>query len=120
LAAWLPTGYDPFDDKVGEVFVEVLSCVDGLDDDTLLMALQYGGGPGELGAARILLRAAVAALLNAAHDNVNYPRTVVEVITAVNAALDSCDRSTMLSLATKLDTDNNLGCPLGQPYDVGY
>jgi hypothetical protein len=30
----------------------------------------------------------------------------------VNAAFASGDRSTMLDLASRLDADNNLGCPL--------
>jgi hypothetical protein len=81
-------------------------------DDTLLDALNYQGGNGTTGAAQILLRAAVAALLNAANPNVDYPRTVAEVIADVNAALASGDRSVILALATALDADNNLGCPL--------
>src|SRR5690606_37843774 len=35
---------------------------------TLEQALAGGGGPGELGGAKILLRAAVASFLNAAHE----------------------------------------------------
>jgi hypothetical protein len=84
----------------------------GLDNVTLRQALSFKGGFGTLGAARILLRAAVAALLNSAHPDVDYPRTPADVIAAVNAALASKNRSTMLSLATELDADNNLGCPL--------
>jgi hypothetical protein len=81
-------------------------------DDTLLDALAYPGGGQLTGAARILLRAAVAALLNAVHPEVDYPHTVAEVIADVNAALASNSRSTMLALAGALDADNNLGCPL--------
>jgi uncharacterized repeat protein (TIGR01451 family) len=84
----------------------------GLDNNTLLQALSFQGGSGTVGAARILLRAAVAALLNAAHPGIDYPRTVAEVIADVNAALASGNRATMLTLATELDTDNNLGCPI--------
>jgi len=81
-------------------------------DDTLLDALNYQGGSGTTGAVRILLRAAVAALLNASNPNVAYPRTAASIIADVNAALASGNRNTMLSLATALDQDNNLGCPL--------
>lgn len=81
-------------------------------DDTLAGALNYKGGSGVTGAARILLRAAVAALLNSANPDVDYPRTTAEVIADVNAALASGNRSTMLNLASELDADNNLGCPL--------
>jgi hypothetical protein len=83
-----------------------------LDNRTLVQALNFKGGSGAQGAAQILLRAAVAALLNSAHPDVDYPRTTAEVIADVNAALASGNRSTMLALATELDDDNNLGCPL--------
>ena len=115
LADWPPTGYDP-SQNVSSVF-NVPACVDELAGDTLLTALNYGGGDGIVGAARILLRAGVAAVLNAAHPGVNYPHTVGEVVNVVNQALASCDRDTMLSRATDLDRDNNLWCPLGQQPD---
>jgi hypothetical protein len=82
-------------------------------DDTLLDALRYHGGSGLPGAARILLRAAVAAVLNAQSPDINYPLSLVQIQTAVNNALASGDRDTMLNLASALDNDNNLGCPLG-------
>ena len=85
----------------------------GLDSTTLLEALSFGGGNGSEGAARILLRASVAALLNASHSDVSFPRSPADVIAAVNTALASGDRATMLALAGQLDADNNLGCPLG-------
>jgi len=84
----------------------------GLDNRTLLQALSFKGGSGNTAAARILLRAAVAALLNSAHPDIDYPRTTAEVIADVNAALASNDRSTILALAKELDADNNFGCPL--------
>ena len=40
------------------------------------------------------------------------PRFKVKVIAEVEAALASGDASTMLSLASALDQDNNLGCSL--------
>lgn len=84
----------------------------GLDNTTLLAALSLPGGPGVLGGAQNLMRAAVSALLNSSSPNVDYPRTTAEVIASVNAALASGSRSTMLTLAGQLDADNNLGCPL--------
>ena len=86
---------------------------------TLAQALDGGGGSGRLGSARILLRASVAALLNAAHDPLLYPwrRDVPgeggrpALIPTVNSALAG-NRDGMLNLASRLDTDNNLGCPL--------
>jgi selenocysteine lyase/cysteine desulfurase len=60
----------------------------------------------------ILLRAAVASLLNASHPDVSFGASAATVIGAVNAALASGDRATMLSLASDLDARNNAGCPL--------
>lgn len=87
---------------------------------TLLQALQGGGGPGVNGGAQILARAAVAAWLNAADDNLGYPwRRAAPglggrppLVETVNAAFASGDRDTMIMLAAQLDADNNLGCPL--------
>ncbi len=84
----------------------------GLDSTRLLAALDGGGGSGVEGASRILLRAAVAALLNSADPDVDYPRSTNDVIWAVNAALASGDRAAILGLASALDAENNLGCPL--------
>ena len=84
----------------------------GLDSVSLRSGLDFGGGSGTLGASKILLRAAVAALLNSASSGVDYPLTTAQVIAQVNAALASADRDTILALATDLDKKNNLGCPL--------
>jgi len=82
----------------------------GMDNQTLLQALSFQGGSGTVGAAEILLRASVAALLNS--SSVNYPITTADLIAQVNAALASGNRGTMLTLAAQLDLYNNLGCPL--------
>jgi hypothetical protein len=87
---------------------------------TLAKALDGGGGPGLDGAAVILARAATAAWLNAAHEGLGYPwrRSAAgldgrpPLFKTVNAAFASNSRDTMLALATRLDADNNLGCPL--------
>jgi hypothetical protein len=84
----------------------------GVDNSTLLAALSFSGGPALADAARLLLHHAVAALLNASHPGVDYPRAAGTIITQVNAALASNSRSTMLALKNALDRDNNLGCPL--------
>ncbi len=86
---------------------------------TLHEALGFKGGSGIGGAAQILLRAAVAALLNAQSPDVNYPLTTAQVMSMVNAALASCDRNTMLTLAGELDENNNLGCPIGNGSSTG-
>jgi hypothetical protein len=81
-------------------------------DETFLEALNYKGGPGVDGGKRILLKQAVAALLNSASDGVAYPLTTAQVVTQVTFALGSGDRELMISLAGTLDAYNNQGCPL--------
>lgn len=78
-------------------------------DDSLLVALNYKGGDGVSGMAQTLLRAAVAALLNAAEVNITYPLTEVEVLEQVNATLATEDRTIMEDLKDELDYYNNLG-----------
>ena len=93
------------------------------ESTTALQALGFGGGSGVDGAARILLRAAVAAWLNASDDRIAYPlhRWTASTTTGepslysmIDQALDSGNRNTMLALAEKLDRYNNGrgGCPL--------
>lgn len=88
------------------------SALAGYTSWTFLQALQGGGGPGLDGAARILLRAASAAYLNAAHEGVGYPYRRAAMRPLLQAAFASGDRATMLALASQLDDANNLGCPL--------
>jgi len=107
--SWATTGYSP-GQTAGSVFN--LSGFPSLAGKTLLQSIQGGGGPGTLGAATVLMRAATAALLNASSSGVDYPLTQAQVISQVNAALASNNRDTMLSLAGTLDGDNNLGCPM--------
>ena len=107
--SWPPTGYST-SQTVSSVFAQSTLYPAGIA--SLLTALGFGGGPGLDGAAEILLRASVAALLNASHPGVSYPRTPLSVIADVNSALASQNRDTMLALAAALDADNNRGCPL--------
>jgi len=109
-SSWATTGYSPSQTAVS-VF-SAASAFPSLAGKTLLQSIQGGGGPGTLGAATVLLRAATAAILNASSSGVDYPLTQAQVISQVNAALASNDRDTMLSLASTLDGYNNLGCPL--------
>ena len=77
----------------------------------LIDALQGGGGPGLTGAARILLRAGVAALLNSvAFPYPHYVSTSV-VLSDMNTVLASLDRQTMLDEAAEYDGYNRTGCP---------
>jgi len=82
-----------------------------LDDYTCLEALKFKGGPGEIGAARILLRAAVAAYLNSECEDldINYYVGAGTVLDLTNSALASMDRQTMLCLKDEFDYNNNLG-----------
>jgi hypothetical protein len=109
--SWPATGY-----YTGQSLESVFDLPDalGYDNVTLHNALKFGGGPGVQGGARILLRAAVASLLNSAHPGVDFAMTTADVIADVNAALASGSRATMISLAGDLDDANNAleGCPL--------
>src|SRR5688572_13413906 len=63
---------------------------------TFQQALAFKGGSTLDGATQILLRAAVAAVLNAAHEGVGYPYrrfTQFEIVSKVNAAIASGDRA---------------------------
>ena len=108
--SWAAAGYNPAT-KVQNVFSQG-SGYPSLGAASLLEALSFNGGSSLDGAAGNLLRAAVAALLDASHPGVDYPRTPASVIADVNAALASRDRDAILGLASRLDADNNLGCPL--------
>jgi hypothetical protein len=109
LGAWTVTGYSP-----NQTLESVFNVPDslGLDNYTLLQALGFRGSSTKSGAAQVLLRAAVASLLNAASPQVDYPLTTSQVISQVNAALASGNRSSMLALAALLDSYNNYMCPL--------
>lgn len=99
--------------KVKDVFNQAASGYSSsIGNSTLLQALSFDGGSGLDGDARILLRQAVAALLNSAHPSINYPRSTASVITSVNSALASHDDDDMEDLEEDLEDDNNCGCPL--------
>ncbi len=108
--SWPPSGFSP-SQKVQSVFGQA-SLYPSLGSSTLHQSLYFDGGSDLTGASGILLRAATAALLNSAHSGVDYPWVTAQVISDVNAALASSNRETILALASALDQDNNLGCPL--------
>jgi hypothetical protein len=85
---------------VGSVFSAAPASVANL---TLLQGLQNGGGQ-----EQALTRHAIAALLAAANDEVEYPLTVQQVIDMVNAAFASGDFEPTKDL---LDEFNNAGAP---------
>lgn len=102
------------------------SSVRFVKDLTFLQALKGDGGPGLAGGARILMRASIAAFLNAANDNVAFayrrdqlppdnPSPMPDGMRPlIKAALQSGSRDQMISLAATLDAANNGvdGCPL--------
>lgn len=106
--------YSP-SDQLGELY-DIPTSLGPYSSLTLEGALRLRGGRGASGGAQILLRAATAAALNAAHEGLGYPYRRFEdplsIIAMVNAALASGDRAQMLELAAMLDEANNLGCPL--------
>jgi hypothetical protein len=109
-SAWVASGLSP-DAAIESEFAEAAAYPD-LASSTLLEALRFRGGPTVADKAALLLKQAVAALLNATHPDVNYPLTEAQVIDEVNAALASADQHAMLELKDELDMGNNLGCPL--------
>jgi hypothetical protein len=74
--------------------------------------LDLQGGPSAEGAARVLLRAAVAAVLNAGHPDVDYSVPACGVIASVNAVLASQDREAIEGLKDAFDALNDEDCPL--------
>jgi hypothetical protein len=98
-----PKGYSPDD-----LFVDVFGVTIADDPDlTLGEALELGGG-GE----NALARQAVAALLNAASDEIDYEFTEEEVIEKVQDAIASGDSEEIEDLKDEFDRENNKGCPL--------
>lgn len=102
-------------DRLDSVFT-IPAAYSELADDTLLAALSYNGGPALIDKAKLLLHHAVAAILNAAHEEVGYPYRRYDaplgIVPSVNSALASGDATTMGDLKDVLDDANNLGCPL--------
>lgn len=96
--AWAGAGYAPTDDY------DTVFGVDAFNPNITLMQAAWLGG----GKLNKLARHSVAALLSAADSEVNYPRSVTDVLDSVHAAITSRQYE---PLATNLDADNNLGCP---------
>ncbi len=105
--AWCET-YSP-GDTVGDVF-DIPAYLSDLADDTLLEALKYGGGPKYEDKVRILLRAAVAAILNDCDPDLDYPSDAATIIANINEALaNGYSKDVLLSYKDTLDGWNNLG-----------
>jgi hypothetical protein len=103
------------DQLVSEVFVipdgpfwDVL-----IGSKTLLEALKFHGGPFVFGKARILLRHAVAGLLNGAHPEIHYIYTYNDLQWLVNYPLKKSNTELMLHNKDLIETQNELGSNLG-------
>ena len=107
-AAW--RGVRP-SQKLGNVF-PTNPRYSSLSEATLLLALRFKDGPGLLGAAKALLREGSAALLNAAHPEIEFPLTRTQVLHRVGDALDTQDPGALLAAAEELAALNAAGCPL--------
>lgn len=81
-----------------------------LGNKTLLQALAFPGGSTVAGKAQNMLRQAVAALLNACSENVDFPLNTTAVIDKVNDALINTFK--LGTVQSEFSTDNSLGCPL--------
>jgi hypothetical protein len=90
------------------------SCQENYLNITLRTALSFQGGKTLCQKTEVLLRAAVAAYLNAQSTCVQYPINTGQIVAEVNAALASCDSATMITETTRLDGFNNLTCPISE------
>jgi len=109
--SWGATGFVT-NQTAGSVFSGLAAACPSLATKTLLQSLDGGGGATFCNKVQILIRAAVAAVLDAAHPSVDYPRTVTDIQSVVNAAIATGNSTTVTNLGTALDKDNNRGCPL--------
>jgi hypothetical protein len=100
--AWAKTGFNTTD-TVSSVFKGLDPSIANL---TLLQALDGGGGSSLAAKELILLRQAVAGLLNAA-DYAGYQYSVNDLVTLVNNAIATGNKDTITNLATKLDGYNH-------------
>jgi hypothetical protein len=122
VEAW-PLGWDINGDygyvyaPTDKITVDFFNVPASLANYTYLQALSFRGGPTLDAAKAILLRSAVAALLNSvAHPGESdgpielvYPLHTYEVIYGTSLMLGSNNRSEILAFAALLDEYNNLG-----------
>jgi hypothetical protein len=109
LSVWEPTGISPTATFASVFGVEL----PGYPGITLVDALNLGGGAGGGGdksGFEALGRHAVAALLNAAHPDVDFALTQAQVIAAVQGAVAA--PATVETVKNMLAGANEAGCPL--------
>lgn len=105
---WTGTGVAP-SQLVKDVFLEAFR-YGQIGNVSLRSALRFQEGGGLLGLAKLLVREGTAALLNAAHQSLEYPYPRSQVIALVDAALRSGDPARMEELAETLSAANAAGC----------
>lgn len=113
--AWI-SGYTP-NQNIQDIFAiptrflksGVLDIITPSGKDRLIDGLSYRGGTNLDGSFQILMRAAIAALLNEAYYGDYYPgaTSTAALITQINGVLALENRSMYLALATTLDGWNN-------------
>lgn len=113
--AWI-SGYTPtmliqdvFNIPAGLLSGSVLNIDKTSGADTLMNGLAYQGGSTLKGGAQILLRAAIAALLNKAYYGADYPiaTSTLDLIAMVNNTLAFNDRTAYVMMGSYLDFWNN-------------
>lgn len=102
-AAQWPAGYSEAT-KLGDVFD--LGPFGTLANTTFKDALKFDGGPASVDKAKILLRNAVAGVLNAATPGINYFTSASGLVDLVNDALATGNPTVMLALEAQLDAAN--------------
>jgi hypothetical protein len=108
--SWPATGYST-NQTVSSVFSQA-SLYPSIGPVSLMNSLSFQGGSDVNGAAQNMIKQATGSLLNSAHAGIDFPWQTAQLISDVNAALASKNINTLLSLATALEHDNTLGCPL--------
>ncbi|MEM3769707.1 MAG: hypothetical protein QXG76_00795 [Candidatus Bathyarchaeia archaeon] len=98
---WKDVFEDPISIRIGKKTIT---------NPTLGQVIIATGGINEkIGVYDALARHAVAALLNAAHPNVDYPMTIAEIINAVNEVIGNADYTDAATLKNTLEAYNNFG-----------
>lgn len=111
ISGYLPGAYvqNVFTIPTGLLTGSILDLDKNGAKDTLIAGLAYKGGSTVAGGAQILMRAAIAALLNKAYYGGDYPAasSKAALITMVNNALATMDRAQIIALASYFDYWNN-------------
>ncbi|NIS82346.1 MAG: hypothetical protein GTO14_19545 [Anaerolineales bacterium] len=103
-------GYWPGEYAIEDSFEKTFS-VGEAEEPTLLQALELKGG-----GLNALMRQAVAALLNAAHTDIEYEFSEGEVITLTQDAFGSGDYQ---QTADRFNLANEMVCPMSPPLPLG-